>query len=639
MTVIAEWIARAAARQGSAPYLEDAAGTGTLTYAGLRRATRAWAGCLDRAGVPPGARVAVRLPDPLGYATALVSILGAGRVVIPLDPGAPAADLSRVLAAARPQAAVSDSGDGLPPGLPVLEPPGPPDAQAGASGGSGGSGGIFLCTSGTTGAPKGILLREDQLCHVAASVVGRHRLFPADRGYCCLPLFHVNAEVVGLLATLAAGACLALDRKFSRRGFWELIEQRRITWINAVPAIIAVLAMDPPAVPAAGRVRFVRSASAPLPTSVLRRFEEAYGIPVIETYGMTEAASMIATNSLDGPRKAGSVGQAGTQVRIARLAAGRYGPAPAHEVGRVQIRGRGVITEYAENGPAGAIDPDGWLDTGDLGHLDQDGYLFLAGRSDDVINRGGEKIYPREIEDVLLAQPGVRSAAVVAAHDDVLGERPVAYVVPAEPWPGELADALRAACEAALPRPKRPTAFCLVPELPLGPTGKIARRRLQELDVPELCQQELGLQELGQQELGAAQHALPSAAPGDGRRRLPGAVPQPCWGRSMSVPPCSGPSSSVPPCSGPSMSVPPCSGPSSSVPPCSGPSSSVPPCSGPSMSVPPCSGSPTGMGSFAITTSFGVAHVQSLTFAAAVPLPLRYVMARSMHFAAQAAPG
>ena len=101
----------------------------------------------------------------------------------------------------------------------------------------------------------------------------------------------------------------------------------------------------------------------------------------------------------------------------------------------MQIRGRGVITEYAENGPPGAIDPDGWLDTGDLGHLDQDGYLFLAGRSDDVINRGGEKIYPREIEDVLLAQPGVRSAAVVAAHDDVLGERPVAYVVPAGPWP------------------------------------------------------------------------------------------------------------------------------------------------------------------------------------------------------------
>ena len=167
---------------------------------------------------------------------------------------------------------------------------------------------------------------------------------------------------------------------------------------------------------------------------------------------------------------------------MAALAGSRYVPCPALTVGRVQIRGRGVIREYAEGGPAGAIDPGGWLDTGDLGHLDQDGYLFLAGRSDDVINRGGEKIYPREIEEFLLAQPGVRSAAVVAAHDEVLGQRPVAYVVPAGPWRRDgLADALREACAAALPRPKRPTAFRLVRELPLGPTGKVARRRLREL--------------------------------------------------------------------------------------------------------------------------------------------------------------
>jgi acyl-CoA synthetase (AMP-forming)/AMP-acid ligase II len=155
-------------------------------------------------------------------------------------------------------------------------------------------------------------------------------------------------------------------------------------------------------------------------------------------------------------------------------------------------QGPGVITEYAEGGPADAIDADGWLETGDLGHLDRDGYLFLAGRSDDVINRGGEKIYPREIEEFLLTQPGVRSAVVVAARDEVLGQRPVAYVVPAaapatdpaadpatDPAAGpggpdlpDLADALRAACSAALPRPKRPTEFCLVPELPVGATGK-----------------------------------------------------------------------------------------------------------------------------------------------------------------------
>jgi acyl-CoA synthetase (AMP-forming)/AMP-acid ligase II len=326
------------------------------------------------------------------------------------------------------------------------------------------------------------LLGEDQLAHVAAAVAGHHRLTPADRGYCCLPLFHVNAEVVGLLATLAARACLVVDRGFSRRGFWPLIADRRITWINAVPAIIAVLAMDPPVAPVPGRIRFVRSASAPLPPVTLERFEAAFGIPVVETYGMTEAASMITANPVDGPRKAGSAGRpAGTEVRVAERHGSGYRSCPAGTVGRVQIRGRGVIRQYAQGGPAGAVDPQGWLDTGDLGHLDSDGYLFLAGRSDDVINRGGEKIYPREIEDFLLTLPGVGSAVVIAAPDEVLGQRPVAYLVPAGPPRSDLAEACRQACLAALPRPKRPSAFCLVQELPLGPTGKVARRFLRDL--------------------------------------------------------------------------------------------------------------------------------------------------------------
>jgi acyl-CoA synthetase (AMP-forming)/AMP-acid ligase II len=462
--VLRDWIDQAASRHGDTVYLAEARGGGTLTYAGLRDAVGDWERRLDEAGLPPGARIAVRLTEPLEYAAALVAIVAAGRVAVPFDPAAPPADAARVLEVAGPAATVTDG----PFGLTVLDSP---ERDRGDSG-------IFLCTSGTTGTPKGILLRDEQLAHTAQSVVTVHRLTRADRGYCSLPLFHVNAEVVGLLATLRAGAYLAIDRKFSRRGFWEMIAERRITWINAVPAIISILAMEPPPAPPAG-VRFVRSASAPLPKAALERFETEVGVPIVETYGMTEAASMITANPVDGPRKPGSAGRpAGAEVRIETPDGG----AAPREVGRVRIRGGGVITGYASGGRPGVIDADGWLDTGDLGYLDADGYLFLVGRSDDVINRGGEKIYPREIEEILLAQPGVRSAAVVGAFDEVLGERPVAYVVPDSGWQQEDVEALlRKACAAELPRQKQPSEYRLVAELPLGSTGKISRRRLKDL--------------------------------------------------------------------------------------------------------------------------------------------------------------
>jgi len=501
--VIRAWIEEAAARHGDDVYLADARGPATLTYAGLLDIVRETERRLDDAGLPPGARINVGLTDPLGYATALVALIAAGRVAVPLDPGAPAADVARVLGVARPAGMVTSRTSTVNTATVNTATVNTATVNTAALDGewraeNGGAthpfgitafdllpltsdtpgGGIFLCTSGTTGTPKGILLREEQLAHVASSVVDWHRLGRADRGYCSLPLFHVNAEVVGLLATLRAGAYLAVDRKFSRRGFWDLISEGRITWINAVPAIISILSMDPPAAPPAG-LRFVRSASAPLPFASLERFEKALGVPVIETYGMTEAASMITANPLDGPRKPGSAGRpAGAEVRIDVPGGAAAG---AGDIGRVLIRGAGVITAYASGGRPGAIDDDGWLDTGDLGYLDAGGYLFLVGRGDDVINRGGEKIYPREIEEILLAQPGVRSAAVVGAIDEVLGERPVAYVVPDGAAVGDEVEAvLRAACAQLLPRHKQPSEFWLVDEMPLGPTGKISRRLLKE---------------------------------------------------------------------------------------------------------------------------------------------------------------
>ncbi len=314
-----DWIEQAAADHGDDVYLADARGTATLTYTGLLELARDTELRLDKAGLRPGARIGVRLAGPLEYAAALVAIVAAGRVAVPLDPGAPESDAKRVLAVAgaaamaalagRPdRRAARDTTEGTSRpfcgsgfDFDLFEGSVVPPAAAG--------GGIFLSTSGTTGTPKGILLREEQLMHVATSVVESHRLTRADRGYCSLPLFHVNAEVVGVLATLRAGASLAVDRKFSRRGFWEIISERGITWINAVPAIISILSMDPPAVPPAG-LRFVRSASAPLPLASLQKFEREIGVPIVETYGMTEAASMITANPVDGPRKPGSAGRA-----------------------------------------------------------------------------------------------------------------------------------------------------------------------------------------------------------------------------------------------------------------------------------------------------------------------------------------
>ncbi len=351
-----------------------------------------------------------------------------------------------------------------------------------------GGAGVLLGTSGTSGAPKVVFLSEQQLAHVAAGVARHHRLGPGDRGLSPLPLFHVNAEVVGVLATLAARATLVVDDRFHRTGFWSLVEARRITWINAVPAIISVLASTPGPVASPGRVRFVRSASAPLGTATLARFERLTGLGVLETYGMTEAASMITANPLEGRRKPGSVGlPVGTELRVV----GPTGQArPTGVLGQVEIRGRGTITSYAVGGN-GAFD-DGWLGTGDLGHLDEDGYLYLVGRADDVINRGGENIYPREVEEVLLADPRVEAALVVGVPDPVLGARPVAYVVLAEAASAAVdtpavcdqggegraraAADLRAHCQGQLSPFKVPAQVHVVEQLPVGPTGKVSRR-------------------------------------------------------------------------------------------------------------------------------------------------------------------
>lgn len=489
---LAELIDAQALERPHRGFVEAATGSRRVTYGELRAVTGRWSDLLDDLGVRTGDRVGIAISDPVDFALVFLGVVAAGRTAAPIDPSATEGEIVAVCERTRPRLVVSDRaapGDGvewvtMPAGsftLNQAEPEGMdssvtsrPDPRSRVEP----AGGVVLSTSGTTGAPKVIQLSQAALLHTARAVAAHHDLGPNDRGFNPLPLFHINAEVVGLLSTLAAGAALVLDDRFHRHGFWELMGRHGITWINAVPAILARVAdLQDDERPPPG-IRFARSASAPLPLPVLERFEGATGIPVVETYGMTEAASQITANPVEGCRKAGSVGlPVGVEVRVGA------DPQAPYAVGPVGIRGPSVIGSYASRGYEERFDQDGWLDTGDLGYLDEDGYLFLVGRADDVINRGGEKIYPREVEDVVLADPDVVAAAVVGSDHEVLGRVPVAYLVigGVDGTDGRaVAEAVVARvqerCTGNLSRPKRPAAYYVVDALPQGANGKIQRR-------------------------------------------------------------------------------------------------------------------------------------------------------------------
>ena len=456
---------------GSAVWLEDARSDRVVRRDELAGVVERWRGHLERHGVPPGAVVGLRGTDPLAVATAWLGILGAGRCVAPHAADLPAARLATWQQEVSP-ALLVDADQG-PAGDPV---PGP--AVDG--------GGVLLTSSGTTGPPKLVRLTTPQLLHTAGSVVQAHRLTDEDRGFNPLPLHHVNAEVVGLLSTLRSGGTLVLDDRFHRTGIWSLLQDREITWLNAVPAVLALLLRgDPPDQPLP-RLRFLRSASAPLPAPVREGVVALLGLPVVETYGMTEAGSQITASDLDDPVP-GSVGRpVGLELRVV---GDDLAPVAAGTVGKVHIRGAGVITAYASAAGAEQITDDGWLDTGDLGSVDGSGSLFLAGRRDDVINRGGEKIFPRAVEDVLLADPDVHGAAVVGYPDDVLGQVPVAALVTDTDDVPALFARLDQACTERLDRVRRPARYHLLDTLPGGVNGKISRgevlRLLQEPGAPE----------------------------------------------------------------------------------------------------------------------------------------------------------
>jgi acyl-CoA synthetase (AMP-forming)/AMP-acid ligase II len=486
---------------GRAAYLD--AGGETVCWEAIARQAADWA-----IFFPPGTMVALQIAGPAAFCRAYLAGLAAGVCLAPIDPRASAAEAAALLDLTEAADIVTDEAsaaklDGVSASVWITSAAGLRQARQGHDVRLAAPGvAAVLPTSGTTGKPKLVPLTQPQLLRVATLVAGHHALTPAERGYCPLPLFHVNAQVVGVLSTLVAGASLVLDDRFHASTFWQAAEEFEVTWLNLVPAILAILGQSaPPADAVSQRVRFARSASAPLPAAVHNRFEARSGVGVLETYGMTEAASQIAASPLTvADRQPGSVGlPVGLGLRVVADStdlSGHAGPSgrrelPPRETGAVEIRGRNVINAYLGRGRSTipARSADGWLRTGDLASRDAEGFLYLAGRSDDVINRGGEKFHPREIEEVLLADPRVRSAVVVGRPHPLLGEEPIAYVVAAPArTTGSQTDTsvcdspagaeLLAACQRALSPHKRPADIVLVDALPAGPTGKLNRRAL-----------------------------------------------------------------------------------------------------------------------------------------------------------------
>lgn len=340
---------------------------------------------------------------------------------------------------------------------------------------------VFLSSSGSTGKPKGMRLSAKKIVITAQNIIESHKLTERDRGLTPLPFHHVNAPIVSLITSMISGGRVIIAPRYSTTHFWEWVEKYDPTWISIVPTIVAMLLQtEKPKFLGNTSLRFIRTASAPLPVIYLEKFQQKFGMPLIETYGISEACSTITANPVPpGVHKPGSVGlPIGVSLRISET--DKLQNIPKGRIGEICIKGENVITSYDNNVREEAFQ-DGWFRTGDLGYLDPDGYLFITGRIKDIIIRGGENIAPREIEELLLAYPGVDQAAVVGQPDPLYGEKIVAFVV-LDKENTKPEDALNTDIKeyihTKLSPEKVPSRIYFLSELPKGKTGKVDKQAL-----------------------------------------------------------------------------------------------------------------------------------------------------------------
>ncbi|XP_043723086.1 probable CoA ligase CCL9 [Telopea speciosissima] len=343
---------------------------------------------------------------------------------------------------------------------------------------------LFLHTSGTTSRPKGVPLTQLNLASSVQNIKTVYKLTETDSTVIVLPLFHVHGLLAGLLSSLAAGAAVTLPAagRFSASTFWSDMVTYNATWYTAVPTIHQIildrhLSKPEPVYP---KLRFIRSCSASLAPSILTNLEESFGAPVLEAYAMTEASHQMSTNPLpeNGSHKAGSVGKP-MGLEMAILDENGV-PQPAEVNGEVCIRGPNVTKGYKNNPEANkAAFSFGWFHTGDIGFMDSEGYLHLVGRIKELINRGGEKISPIEVDAVLLSHPEVAQAVAFGVPDDKYGEEINCAIIPREGSNMDQEEMLKY-CKKNLTSFKVPKKVFITDNLPKTATGKIQRRIVAE---------------------------------------------------------------------------------------------------------------------------------------------------------------
>jgi len=460
-----------------------------VSYQQLRDQVTAMANALASLGIKKGGRVATSLPNGMA---AIVSFLAASiaGTAAPLNPGYREEEVSFYLEdtgakilLCPPDAAAEARQAAQARGVPVysletdgtgfVRIAGAPDGKIAAAP-SPDDVALILHTSGSTGRPKRVPLLHRNLTASARNIVAHYALSLGDVSLCVMPLFHVHGLVASTLATLLSGGAVAIPRKFDALSFWRTVRDTKATWYSAVPTIHNLLLSRAREERPAGAegLRFIRSCSASLPAEMMGQMERVFSVPVLEAYGMTEASHQMASNPKPpAVRKPGSVGP-GTGVRIG-IMDDAGGLLASGERGEVVIQGPNVVSGYENNPEANAKSfTNGWFRTGDQGFLDEDGYLRLTGRLKELINRGGEKIGPIEIDEVLLSHPAVAEAVCFGVPHPAWGEEVAAAVV--LKVAANEAEIL-AFCKERLAEFKRPKKIYIAKAIPRTATGKIQR--------------------------------------------------------------------------------------------------------------------------------------------------------------------